>query len=92
MWKSSVETIPNENLECLDADRHESASSAFESGHPDLKKKPSATEGFFYGDMHYVYILHSEKFDKYYVGQTSDVTARLYRHNSGYEGFISFEV
>ena len=37
--------------------------------------------------MHYVYILHSEKFDKYYVGQTSDVTARLYRHNSGYEGF-----
>ncbi|MBI1781261.1 MAG: GIY-YIG nuclease family protein [Sphingobacteriales bacterium] len=34
---------------------------------------------------YYVYILYSEKFDKFYIGQTDDVTNRLHRHNSGYE-------
>jgi putative endonuclease len=33
----------------------------------------------------YVYILYTEKFDKFYIGQTDDVTNRLHRHNSGYE-------
>ena len=35
--------------------------------------------------MYYVYILYSKQFDKYYIGQTNDVGARLHRHNSGYE-------
>ena len=29
----------------------------------------------------YVYILHSEKADKYYIGQTSDIQTRLLFHN-----------
>jgi putative endonuclease len=34
--------------------------------------------------MHYfVYILKSKKDDKYYIGSTSDVTARLNFHNAG---------
>ena len=32
--------------------------------------------------MFYVYILYSQKTDKYYVGQTADLNARLLRHNS----------
>ena len=31
----------------------------------------------------FVYILYSESHDKYYVGQTNDLRARLKRHNSG---------
>ena len=31
----------------------------------------------------FVYILYSEKHDKFYVGQTNDIEARLRRHNSG---------
>ena len=31
--------------------------------------------------MHYIYILYSAKFDKYYVGQTDDVQRRLLEHN-----------
>ena len=31
--------------------------------------------------MHYVYILHSPSYDKYYVGQTPDVETRLLFHN-----------
>jgi putative endonuclease len=30
-----------------------------------------------------VYILYSEKIDKYYVGCTEDLTVRLTQHNSG---------
>jgi putative endonuclease len=33
----------------------------------------------------YVYILHSEAADRYYVGQTQDTESRLSRHNNGYE-------
>ena len=35
--------------------------------------------------MFYVYILYSTEFDKYYIGQTIDVLARLERHNHGSE-------
>ncbi len=35
--------------------------------------------------MYYVYILYSEKFDKFYIGQTNDFADRLDRHNCGYE-------
>jgi len=33
--------------------------------------------------MHYVYILYSEKCNRYYIGFSADVEARLTRHNSG---------
>jgi len=32
--------------------------------------------------MYYVYILYSEKFNRYYVGQTDNVKLRLIRHNN----------
>ena len=33
--------------------------------------------------MYYIYILYSEKYDKYYVGLTNDLERRLDEHNSG---------
>ncbi len=33
--------------------------------------------------MYWVYILYSEKCDRYYIGYSSDVLARLERHNAG---------
>ncbi|MCD4769074.1 MAG: GIY-YIG nuclease family protein [Bacteroidales bacterium] len=33
--------------------------------------------------MYFVYILESEENNKYYIGQTEDLDARLERHNSG---------
>jgi putative endonuclease len=33
--------------------------------------------------MYYVYILYSESMDRYYVGNTSNLEARLDRHNNG---------
>ncbi|MDO1500186.1 GIY-YIG nuclease family protein [Winogradskyella maritima] len=35
--------------------------------------------------MYYVYILHSERFDKYYKGQTGNFPERIKRHNAGME-------
>jgi len=37
----------------------------------------------------YVYIIYSEPYDKFYIGQTHDFTTRLQRHNSGIEKFTS---
>src|SRR5215831_10133703 len=37
----------------------------------------------------YVYIIYSEIYDKYYIGQTNDVADRLRRHNNGCEKFTS---
>ena len=39
--------------------------------------------------MYYVYILKSDQFDKYYIGQTNDIDERLRRHNAGMEKFTS---
>ena len=40
--------------------------------------------------MYFVYILYSEKLDRYYVGTTDDVDRRLYEHNSGfYDGVFT---
>jgi putative endonuclease len=33
--------------------------------------------------MYYVYILYSEKCDRYYIGYSEDLEARLDRHNRG---------
>ncbi|SDR82470.1 GIY-YIG nuclease family protein [Opitutus sp. GAS368] len=38
----------------------------------------NATAGF-----HYVYILHSEAGEYFYVGLTDDLASRLARHNAG---------
>ncbi len=35
--------------------------------------------------MFYVYILFAASFNRFYIGQTSDVSKRLQRHNSGNE-------
>ncbi len=34
--------------------------------------------------MFYVYVLYSEKYDRYYIGQTDNRQNRLIRHNKGY--------
>ncbi len=34
--------------------------------------------------MFYVYILFSDKFDRFYIGQTNNIESRLLRHNKGY--------
>ena len=31
-----------------------------------------------------IYILYSKKYDRYYIGQTSDIEKRFNRHNLGY--------
>ena len=37
--------------------------------------------------MYYLYILYSQKLDKYYIGHTSDLEGRLRRHLSNHKGF-----
>ena len=32
--------------------------------------------------MHFVYIIYSQKFDKYYIGETYEIQQRLMFHNS----------
>ena len=39
--------------------------------------------GRFYCFMYFVYILYSEKCDRYYIGYCADMNARLQRHNGG---------
>ncbi len=34
--------------------------------------------------QHTVYVLYSDLWDKYYIGQTDNITSRLIRHNSGF--------
>ncbi|MBK6391700.1 MAG: GIY-YIG nuclease family protein [Saprospiraceae bacterium] len=34
--------------------------------------------------MHWVYILYSQKADKHYIGETEDLSTRLYQHNTHY--------
>jgi putative endonuclease len=36
-----------------------------------------------------VYIIYSAQLDKYYVGHTADIAARLAQHNSGISTFTS---
>ena len=33
----------------------------------------------------FVYIIYSETFDRFYIGQTESIDERLNRHNQGYE-------
>ena len=34
--------------------------------------------------MFFIYILYSNTYERYYIGQTNDLSNRLRRHNSGY--------
>jgi len=34
--------------------------------------------------LHYVYIIYSESFDRFYVGETGDVGGRIMQHNTGF--------
>ena len=34
--------------------------------------------------MHYLYIIYSQKLDRYYIGQTKQVDKRLIKHNKGH--------
>ena len=42
--------------------------------------------------MAYMYILHSEKLDKFYVGACLDLTRRIYEHNIGHSKFTSLGI
>ncbi len=39
--------------------------------------------------MHYVYIIYSQKIDKYYIGSTRNIPGRIRRHNECNKGFTS---
>ncbi len=39
--------------------------------------------------MYTVYILYSEKIDRYYIGFSSNVSARLRKHNNASKGFTN---
>lgn len=41
---------------------------------------------------HYVYILYSEKIDKYYIGSSHDPEMRLHYHNLGKKGWTRIGV
>jgi putative endonuclease len=50
------------------------------NSHPEYFYNPGILiRGFF---MFYIYILYSESFNRYYVGQCEDIDARLKRHNN----------
>ena len=34
--------------------------------------------------MHYLYIIYSTSIDKFYVGESADLSARLIQHNQGF--------
>ena len=34
---------------------------------------------------YFVYVLYSEGYDRFYIGQSDDVDVRLIQHNSGFE-------
>ena len=53
----------------------------FESSLPDSSS--DIIRAFFMN--YFVYILYSESFDRFYIGQTKNVVIRLERHNSGRE-------
>ena len=42
--------------------------------------------------MYFTYILYSKTHDKYYVGSTNDIAARLARHNNGYEKYTKMYI
>jgi putative endonuclease len=74
--RQRVKTIPL-SAGCLDAGR--CAGIRVSSG----PQKVAKWQPFHF--MYIVYILYSVSHDRFYIGQTSDFTDRLHRHNSGFE-------
>ena len=40
-------------------------------------------------NIFFVYIIYSSSLDKYYIGYTTDLTKRLYEHNTGISAYTS---
>jgi putative endonuclease len=40
-------------------------------------------------NLFFVYIIYSSSLDKYYIGYTTDLTKRLYEHNTGISVYTS---
>jgi putative endonuclease len=64
---------------------------------PNIKKHKDGSHwglSFFYDVkmMVTVYILYSEKADRYYIGQTSELEERLKRHNQGDSAYTKFGI
>ena len=56
---------------------------------PATKKAGKSCSGFFVADMFHVYVLYSQKFDKIYIGMTSDIDKRIFAHNNLPKGWTS---
>ena len=60
---------------------------------PGFESQPVHKTGIIIGScfyfMPFVYILYSEKLNKYYVGACTDLQRRLYEHNIGHSKFTS---
>ena len=53
---------------------------------PIFSTKPDDMRFFF---MYWVYIIYSDKLDRYYVGYSSDLEKRLQEHNTGISEYTS---
>jgi len=42
---------------------------------------------FFY--MYYLYIIYSNKLDRYYIGHTENIDKRIIEHNTGFSSYTS---
>jgi putative endonuclease len=52
--------------------------------HPDSYREVRAKRGNTFFMKHCVYIIFSKSLDKFYVGETSDLTKRLEEHKAGF--------
>ena len=48
-----------------------------------LHRAPQHCGAFFLSTMFYIYILFSDKTNRYYIGSTDDLDRRLKHHNAG---------
>ena len=60
----------------------------FES-QPDHKAVSEMEQFFYFWHMAFMYIIYSNKLNKYYIGACIDLKRRLYEHNIGHSKFTS---
>ena len=53
------------------------------NGSTPFRGTSQSDNGRFFCFMYFVYILYSDKCDRYYIGYSADVMIRLQRHNAG---------
>ena len=58
-------------------------SEASERSRPTPQSLSSNIEAFF-NYMHFIYIIYTAKFDKYYIGETVNISDRIEEHKTGY--------